>query len=73
VVDRLTSTERRIAKLVARGLRNDEVAGELGISPKTVEWTLTKVYRKFGVRSRTELAATLAKSRPERDERSHRT
>ncbi len=73
MVDGLTSTERRIAKLVARGLRNDEVAGRLGISPKTVEWNLTKVYRKLAVRSRTELAATLAKQRSARDERRHTT
>ncbi len=34
------------------------------MSPKTVKWNLSKVYRKLGVRSRTELAAALA-SRPE--------
>jgi DNA-binding CsgD family transcriptional regulator len=59
VVENLTDTERRISDLVARGLRNAEVAGRLGLSPRTVEWNLTKVYRKLGVRSRTELAARL--------------
>jgi DNA-binding CsgD family transcriptional regulator len=29
----------------------------LHLSPKTVEWNLTRIYRKVGVRSRTELAA----------------
>jgi DNA-binding CsgD family transcriptional regulator len=32
----------------------------LFISPKTVQWNLSKIYRKLGVRSRAELAATLA-------------
>ena len=53
---RLTGAEREIADLVARGDTNREVAERLGLSPKTVEWNLTKVYRKLGVRSRTELA-----------------
>ncbi len=30
----------------------------MSLSPKTVEWNLSKIYRKLGVRSRTELAAT---------------
>jgi DNA-binding NarL/FixJ family response regulator len=46
-----------IAELVARGLTNREVAAELRVSPKTVEWNLTKIYRVLDVRSRTELAA----------------
>ena len=53
----LTSAERRIAALVAAGRRNTEVAAELEISAKTVEWHLSRVYRKLGVRSRVELAA----------------
>ena len=54
---KLTDVERRIAELVARGRTNHEVAATLHLSPKTVEWNLTKVYRRLGVRSRTELAA----------------
>ena len=56
----LTRAEQRVALLAARGKRNDEIAETLGLSPKTVEWTLTRVYRKVGVRSRTELALRLA-------------
>lgn len=56
----LTGGEERIAFLAARGRRNDEIAAELDVSPKTVEWNLTRIYRKFGVRSRTELAIRLA-------------
>lgn len=53
----LTATERRVAELVAVGRRNDEVAAALGVGAKTVEAHLTRIYRKLGVRSRTELAA----------------
>jgi DNA-binding CsgD family transcriptional regulator len=57
----LTATEQGIARLVATGHSNAEVAHELFISPKTVEWNLSKIYKKLRVRSRTELAAKLAK------------
>ena len=53
----LTEVERRIAELVAEGRSNAEVARALVVSRKTVEWNLSNVYRKLGVRSRTELAA----------------
>ena len=56
----LTATEARIATLVARGRSNAEVANELFISRKTVEWNLSKIYKKLHVRSRTELAAKLS-------------
>jgi DNA-binding NarL/FixJ family response regulator len=55
----LTETERRVAELVATGRTNREVADALFVSVKTVEWNLSKVYRKLDVRSRTELAAKL--------------
>ena len=58
--DDLTPTERRIAALVADGMTNREVAASLFVTPKTVESALTRVYRKLGVRSRTELARHLA-------------
>jgi DNA-binding CsgD family transcriptional regulator len=54
--DELTATERRVAELVGRGLSNREAAGELFLSTKTVEFHLRNIYRKLGVRSRTELA-----------------
>ena len=53
----LTAAETRIAELVAAGRSNRDVAAELVLSVKTVEVTLTRVYEKLGVRSRTELAA----------------
>jgi DNA-binding CsgD family transcriptional regulator len=58
--DDLTPTEQRISELVARGMTNREVAEQLFVTPKTVESALTRVYRKLGVRSRTELARLAA-------------
>jgi DNA-binding NarL/FixJ family response regulator len=55
-LDKLTDAERRVAKLAATGRTNQEIADKLHLSPKTVEWNLTKIYRALGVRSRTELA-----------------
>ncbi|GGK07150.1 transcriptional regulator [Pilimelia anulata] len=55
----LTDTEQRIADLVGRGAGNVEIAGTLSVSVKTVEATLTRVYRKLGVRSRVQLATRL--------------
>lgn len=52
----LTTTEGRIAALVAEGRTNREVAAALYLSPKTVEAHLRSAFRKFGVRSRTALA-----------------
>jgi DNA-binding NarL/FixJ family response regulator len=54
----LTTTEGRVAELVARGLTNTEVASELFVSVRTVESHLGRIYRKLGLRSRTELART---------------
>lgn len=54
--ERLTKGERHVVDFVARGWTNQEVADELGLRVKTVEWTLTNVYRKLHLRSRTELA-----------------
>ena len=61
--DELTPTEERVAELAGQGLRNTEVAAQLYVTPKTVEATLSRVYRKLGVRSRTELAGRLAGAR----------
>ena len=52
----LTPSEEQIARLVAQGRTNREVAGALFVSVHTVESNLKRIYRKLGVRSRTELA-----------------
>jgi len=58
-VGALTPTEHRVAELVAEGLQTKQVAASLFVSQKTVEGHLTHIYRKLGVRSRTELAHRL--------------
>lgn len=57
---RLTAQEVAVAGLVARGLSNRQVASELFVSVKTVQFHLTRIYAKLCVRSRVELAATYA-------------
>ena len=56
----LTEAESRIATLVAEGRTNREVAATLFLTEHSVETALTRIYRKLGVRSRTELARLLA-------------
>ena len=58
----LTERELETALWAARGKTNREIADELYLSPKTIEHTLGRVYRKLGVRSRTQLAVLLAES-----------
>lgn len=53
----LTPTEGRVAELVAAGSTNREVADALFVSVHTVEANLKRIYRKLGIRSRTELAS----------------
>ena len=56
----LTPTECRVAELAAEGLTNPEIAGRLAMSRKTVEFNLSKVYRKLQIRNRAQLATALA-------------
>ena len=56
----LTPTEARVAALVAEGRTNREVAAALFITDRTVEFHLSHVYAKLGVRSRAELARRFA-------------
>lgn len=57
----LTPCELRIARMVGAGATNRQTAACLCISPKTVETHLTRIYRKTGSRSRTELAGRIAR------------
>ncbi|MGW3497140.1 AAA family ATPase [Streptomyces sp. NPDC001020] len=56
VLDALTPQELRIAGLVADGLSSKQIAAQLFLSPRTVEYHLYKIYPKLGIGSRTELA-----------------
>jgi DNA-binding CsgD family transcriptional regulator len=55
--DELTPQELTVARLVAQGLANKEVAAQLFLSTNTIETHLRHVFQKLGLRSRTELAA----------------
>ena len=67
MLETLTVAERRVAELVAEGRTNAEVASALNLRSKTVEWTLTNIYRKLELRSRTELALHVANAKPASD------
>lgn len=54
--DQLTAQERQIARFVAEGLTNREVAAQLFLSPRTIDFHLRNVFKKLGVSSRTALA-----------------
>lgn len=59
-LQRLTPTERRVAQLVAKGLRNDKIAEHLSRSRRTIEFQLNSIYRKLDISSRTELVRALS-------------
>jgi DNA-binding CsgD family transcriptional regulator len=54
--DELTAQELQIARFVAEGLTNKEVAALLFLSPRTIDFHLRNVFRKLGIGSRTALA-----------------
>jgi DNA-binding CsgD family transcriptional regulator len=60
----LTPTELRLATLVAEGRSNKEIAATLFVTPKTVGTTLSRLYAKVGVHSRTELIRRLGERPP---------
>ncbi|MFD8560990.1 AAA family ATPase [Streptosporangium canum] len=57
--DSLSARQRQVARLAAQGLTNQEIARDMFLSPKTVDKHLGAAMRKFGARSRTELARHL--------------
>ena len=57
--DALTASERRVAELAAGGRANREIAAELVVTVRTVEFHLSHAYTKLGIQSRGELADAL--------------
>jgi DNA-binding NarL/FixJ family response regulator len=55
-IRRLTLQETRVARLVAEGRSDDEIAQRLAVSVVEVTADLADIFRKLGLRSRTELA-----------------
>jgi DNA-binding NarL/FixJ family response regulator len=56
VTRKLTSREQQVANLAGQGLQDKEIASKLGISPGTVKIHMQNIFRKLGVRNRTQLA-----------------
>lgn len=59
-VEALTPSELRVAQLAASGLRNNDIAAELFVSRKAVEYHLSNVYRKLHIDGRAALGQALA-------------
>jgi DNA-binding CsgD family transcriptional regulator len=58
-LDALTASERRVAEMAAEGLTNRQIAQDLFVTEKTIEWHLGQAYRKLGIGSRSELPQVL--------------
>lgn len=58
----LTPGELRVITLAATGKGNKEIAEELVVTVKAVEWHLSNAYRKLGIRSRRDLASVAVES-----------
>ena len=58
-LDQLTPQEVQVARLAADGQTNPEIGAQLFLSPRTVEWHLTKTFGKLGISSRKQLRAAL--------------
>jgi non-specific serine/threonine protein kinase len=60
VLPALSGRERQVAAAVAAGLGNVEIAARLGLSVKTIETHLSRIYARLGLRSRAQLASYMA-------------
>jgi DNA-binding CsgD family transcriptional regulator len=62
----LTTAEVRVAEMVAAGCRNQQIAESARVSVKAVEQHLTRIYRKLGISSRSQLVVYVLESRRDR-------
>ncbi|HET7051282.1 MAG TPA: helix-turn-helix transcriptional regulator [Solirubrobacteraceae bacterium] len=60
--DGLTAHERQITDLARDGLSNSDIGTRLFVSPRTVEWHLSKVFSKLGIHYQQELANSVDSS-----------
>lgn len=65
---RLTAAEGEVARLIAAGLSNAEIARRRGASPRTVANQAASIFRKLGVTSRLGLYSLLARGDPKHEE-----
>ena len=70
---RLSLREARVARLVAEGLSDEQIAERLGLDVVDVNAELAEVFRKLGLRSRTELSLLAPEGRDEaqREDQAH--
>lgn len=57
LIEPLSDRETEVLRLVAAGLSNQEIAGELVLAVSTVKWHINNLYGKLGVNSRTQALA----------------
>jgi len=58
----LTPTEARVAAAIARGLRTEEIALDMGISATTLAFHMRNIFRKAGVRRQQDLVGLIFRS-----------
>ena len=57
----LTPREREVLALVAQGLTNSQIARDLGLQRRTVEWHLEQVFTRLGVKARAEAVSVASR------------
>jgi non-specific serine/threonine protein kinase len=62
----LTRREKEVASLVARRLTNRQIASELFLSERTVDYHVANIFKKLNLHSREQVASRLAGQRPDR-------